>query len=568
MNAIALAPIGGSGHDWRRAHTFVWITVATLCVLAQSAWAASKGYSAQRFDVALRVERGGDARVTEMVTFDFGSEPFTHVWREIPASHTDGIEVLRATMDDVVVSPGDGPGHYTVSGRSRVRIEWHFAPLSASTHSFGLTYVARGVAMSTSGGDLVAWRPLPTEHAYRIAESRITVEWPSTPTDSHLSEFRRIDVGPTIVPSDTSLIAHAGGIQPNGWLTLSLQFPPGNIATVRPQWQQRMEYQAAMAPRWAMAAGGLLLLCVGLVLTLRQPAAPSTAPVMDSAAFGVPEQVPPGVAAALISNGGAAPHGAMATLLDLAERGVIEIRELPRHFGMRSYELAQVPGAHDLASHEAAVLVTAFADRSEPVTLSKVRGRLARGGRRLVSAIADELRARGLLDETRAAAARRLKVVGLSLLLGGATLVIPAAVLLNQYGQWPLLVPLALVVGGLVGIIAGATTVVLSEQGIASAARWRGYRQLLKNIATDRAPRQSTLSADRSLVYAVALGLAPQWSRYLKRHASAVPGWFAAIAHDPSDAAASFSYFVATGGADAGGSAGAGAAGGGGSGAG
>jgi hypothetical protein len=211
--------------------------------------------------------------------------------------------------------------------------------------------------------------------------------------------------------------------------------------------------------------------------------------------------------------------------------------------------------------------MTAFADRSDPVTLSKVRGRLARGGRRLVTAIADELRARGLLDETRAAAARRLKVVGLSLLLGGATLVIPAAVLLNQYGQWPLLVPLALVVGGLVGIIAGATTVVLSEQGIASAARWRGYRQLLKNIATDRAPGQS-LSADRSLAYAVALGLAPQWSRYLKRHASALPGWFAAIAHDPSEAAASFSYFVATGGADAGGSAGAGAAGGGGSGAG
>lgn len=100
-----------------------WWVVLALAVLATPMAAASKEYAADRFDVSIKVQPGGDLRVDETVVFDFTSGSFTHVWRDIPASRTDGIEIVHATMDGVVLPSGDGPGHVSVTGRNRVRIE-------------------------------------------------------------------------------------------------------------------------------------------------------------------------------------------------------------------------------------------------------------------------------------------------------------------------------------------------------------------------------------------------------------------------------------------------------------
>ena len=71
------------------------------------------------------------------------------------------------------------------------------------------------------------------------------------------------------------------------------------------------------------------------------------------------------------------------------------------------------------------------------------------------------------------------------------------------------------------------------------------------------------------LPFAVSLGLAQAWSKYLKHHREAVPAWFQAMSS--ADGNQAFAAFVATGGAGdghgAGGVADGGAAGGGSSGA-
>src|SRR6185437_11425900 len=106
-------------------------------------------------------------------------------------------------------------------------------------------------------------------------------------------------------------------------------------------------------------------------------------------------------------------------------------------------------------------------------------------------------------DEMRAHGSARLKGLGVTLLLVGAVLVIPAVAMIDQQGPWPLLVPLALVIGGFVAIIAGATMTVLSDQGAMAAAQWLGYRQHLKGIAKGRGAAQPSVLPPRSLVYAV-----------------------------------------------------------------
>ena len=78
-------------------------------------------------------------------------------------------------------------------------------------------------------------------------------------------------------------------------------------------------------------------------------------------------------------------------------------------------------------------------------------------------------------------------------------------------------------------------------------------------------------SPSRLLPFAVALGLAAAWSKFLKNHPVGVPPWFRALAVSGDDGG--FPAFIAAGGAGADGGAGGGAgaggaAGGGGSGAG
>jgi hypothetical protein len=41
-------------------------------------------------------------------------------------------------------------------------------------------------------------------------------------------------------------------------------------------------------------------------------------------------------------------------------------------------------------------------------------------------------------------------------------------------------------------------------------------------------------------VYAISVGLARQWSRYLKRHPDVAPPWFVAAGSDPGHAFAAF----------------------------
>ena len=84
---------------------------------------------------------------------------------------------------------------------------------------------------------------------------------------------------------------------------------------------------------------------------------------------------------------------------------------------------------------------------------------------------------------------------------------------------------------------------------------------------TAEAKDESPASIDsRWIVYGIAMGLAYQWARFLKRHPDAAPAWFIA---SPQDGGAAFATFIgshaASGGSHGGGG---GAAGGGGSGAG
>jgi hypothetical protein len=139
-------------------------------------------------------------------------------------------------------------------------------------------------------------------------------------------------------------------------------------------------------------------------------------------------------------------------------------------------------------------------------------------------------------------------------------------VMSDRFAGWGLLPAAALAALAILAFIFYGSLTPLSNEGLKRRDAWGAYQKHLRNVARDRA-QLARSSPSQLLPFAVALGLAGVWSKFIKHHPEDVPPWFRTISADGS----AFPAFVAAGGAEAsgGGAGGAGgAAGGGGSGAG
>jgi len=548
---------------------------AALVVLALLVWPSAAvaqragSYAASRFDIAINVVEGGDLEVSETITFEFQSGTFKRVWREIPAARTDGIQITQASMDGHPLAAGDGPGRVKVSGRNRVKIEWQFDPVGPSTHTFEVRYRAKGVVFRDGDRDVVRWRLFPSEHKYRIAASRTTIAAPAGPADRPALETRRVGSAAQ-EDADGEIAIIASDIASNGWIIAEVRYPAGRVIASVPSWQQRHDRASALAPRWTAGAAALFVAGIVLLAALRQGYPRPSVSIDQATTVEVPEPLPAALAAVLAARGGTVGYQSAATIFDLADRGVLVVRELPRSLGVRSYELSQVPGTHGLEEHEQEALTIAFAGGQESVSLSKARARLARSSRRFAAAVNRDLGARGYLDPARRAVRERLMSASVVLLIGSALGSVAMATLIPRFEGWPFLLPLALCAAGIIGIVMAASTTSLSDQGLIQAARWRGFKRYLKSAVEAKGDGQPFTFTPRWIVYGIAVGLAAQWARYLKVHPGEAPRWFQAATRDESAAFAAFvgSQSAASGGAGGSAGGGGGAAGGGSSGAG
>ncbi len=508
--------------------TLIASLVAFLMAAAPAA-AANKTYSAERFDSRIRILPSGSIEVVETVVFRFEGE-FTHVFRELPTRRTEGIDIVSAQMDGQTLPFGKGPGQVEVRRQSKVRVEWRFAPRTDSTHTFVLTYVVNGVVQRQNGRDVLDWVALPAEHDYRIDQSEVLLELPTAPVVRPAVHTRRV-AEMTLEPGSQRVQILASGISKNGWLSARLEFDEGAIIAAAPAWQQRQLAARALAPRWMIAAG--LVFAVGLLLmvALRQRYdSPQGTGSSGGTVETPPDTLRPAVAGAVASHGGVALQHAMATLFALADRGAVTITEEPRKWGQRHFTLHRRQTNQPLAPEEVAVLNLAFRHKGKEesaVSLTQARGRV--GGRLgdFKVAVKQELRALGMLDEERMLVRARYLGFSIGFVCLAALLIIPAIFLTGRYEGWPFLIAAAVAAVAVVGFIFYGTLTPLSNEGLRRSERWLGYQKHLKAVARERAHLMSTSPAGL-LPFAVALGLAGAWSKYLKKHPAGVPPWFRA----------------------------------------
>ena len=534
------------------------VVAIAACVLFAGAWArpaAAKSYFAERLDSTVRVLPGGSLDVTETLVLQFTDGTFREVFREVPDRRTDGVEIVRAEMDGEVMPFGRELGTVDVRRRDgRMRVTWRFRPVEQVTRSFTLHYRVNGVVRQEAGADLLAWHTTPTEHAYSIASSTVRFELPVEPQGAPRVTARRSGT-PRMTTSGTIVEITTRDIASNGWIDAELQFPARSVASTAPSWQQRTAAIGRNAPKWMAAAG--LILASGLILLIVWRLgyeAPPPVPAPPPPGFQPPPDASsPALSGVLAANGRAALEHAMAAVFSLAERGAIEIEEEPRGMlGTRNFEVTRRSGGGPLQPHEQQILETMFGSRSgatQKVTLTQARNRLTRRWRQVSKGFEGELAAAGLLDDARRALRRRYVVTAVVCFALGVMVFAPAIFLIPRFGPWPVLVPGAIMALGLISLIIGATVTILSNEGVRRARLWRDYRKHLRLVATGKQPATG-ISLGHALPYAVALGLASAWAKFIKTQPHLAPAWFRALPGSAADGAA-FVAFVAHGGAGA-----------------
>jgi uncharacterized protein (TIGR04222 family) len=282
---------------------------------------------------------------------------------------------------------------------------------------------------------------------------------------------------------------------------------------------------------------------------------PPREPRTSSLSTAPPDALPPPIAGTLLANGSPRLEHAMAALFVLADRGALRIDEHTRAFGLRDFTIVATPTGRSFAPYEERLLEIIFAgaaDGTRSVTLGKARNRLARHLGTFKAALESALMSAGLLDDDRRSVRKRFIAIAIVCLIAAGLLSIAFAFITERFGGWPMMIPLALALVGVAGLITYSAHTPLSNDGVRRANEWRGFRRYLRDIARDRQPSPDDAAVRQLLPFAVAFGIASVWSAYLKRHRAAAPAWFRSA--DPGHYnPAAFSAFVASGGSGAGG---------------
>jgi hypothetical protein len=533
--------------------SFVVVVGLMIAVLGCGRSAAAKSLTAERFESVVRVGPDGTLDVTETIVFRFDDGASREVTRDIPLRRTDGVEVVGASIDGRSVPFGSGIGAAELRKRSNgIRVIWRFAAEGAKKREFLLTYRVRGAVGQTESADLLVWRGTPSEHQYRIESATIRFELPVSPVRKPEVDSRR--TGTVYVGIDrTSVAVESSGMRSNGWIEASFAFPRRSLVAAAPEWQQRETLIARRAKIWTIFAAVLTLAGLIVLVAWRQgyerPPGELEPPRRTWVQPAPPDELAPALGGVLAANGRASLEHAMATLVALAERGEIDIREKLRgSFGQRTFAVSRRGRSTLLRHYEQAALDTIFAEHGhavDSVSLSHARSRLMWRFRAFASAMTTELLEAGLLDPSRKAIRDRYTHSGVWLLVAAGLVLIPAISISRHHGGWPLLISAALAVNAVAAFILAATTTPLSNDGLRRAVRWRDYRKHLTAVAQGKGP-SAGLPLPGALAFAVALGLAETWARFLKRAGHSIPAWFHPLPAD--DDRSAFPAFIATSG--------------------
>ncbi|HID88160.1 MAG TPA: DUF2207 domain-containing protein, partial [Anaerolineae bacterium] len=305
---------------WRKAT----LTAILLLVLlsAVPVDAQSKTFYWERLDVEIAIASDGTFVVQETQVIKFTSGTFTYGYRSIPADRLTAITGVEVWEDGIpcrveVERSGD-----------EYRIKWYMPePRSNSRHTYVVRYVVHGGLRYYDDGDQLWWKAVFPDRSFPVQASTVTVRLPEGATaEKAEAYFTKATV--TGVGTQTVVFTAQETIDPGQEFEVRVQFPHGVVAGSPAAWQRaedmRPVVNLVMGVVGAMlAVGGPLLFLALWYVRGRDPHVELPTDYLTEP----PSDAPPAVAGTLVDEK-ADMRDILATIVDLARRGYLEIEEV------------------------------------------------------------------------------------------------------------------------------------------------------------------------------------------------------------------------------------------------
>ena len=518
------------------------VAAAVLAVLAAPAMAQSAEVI-HSYWVDIRILDSGDLAITEQIDYDFGAESRHGILRTIPTRFPYDDEFDRVyPIEDVSVESATAPSDVEMSedgGITTIRVGDPDVEISGR-HTYTLSYRVEGALNGFPDHDELFWNAIGDEWQAPIERVRVTVTAPAAiqrVTCFQGYEGSTEPCGRAEEDGTGAVFAPGRTLFPFEGMTVVVAIPKGAVPEPEPRLEERWAVERAFSVNaGTLAAAAIVAGLFGAVLGRlwwregrdRRFVGSQIDQVMGSSTgesepvpigegdfeapveFAPPENVRPGQIGTLIDER-ANVIDVTATIIDLAGRGYLLIREIPKEglFGKLDWTLIRLEKEEsDLLVYERRLLDGLFRDGDE-VTVSALKTTFAERLHGVEESLyADAMRQkwfRARPDTVRTRWAGR----GVFLLVGGAALTF----VLARWTHWGL-VGLPVIVAGFALALMARQMPARTAKGTAMLRRIRGFRRVIATAEQHMARWAEEENVfTRYLPYAIVFGLTSKWAK-------------------------------------------------------
>lgn len=534
-----------------------WLSIIVLALIVllsfgSLAGAQSKTLYWQRYDVDITVLQNGDLRVVETQELVFTNGSFTYGQRAISLYRLDDIrDVTVGELDgtEYVVSEMDAPYTFrTFQDGGNLNVRYNFPASSDSRRTIVIGYTVSGALRyyPENGVDQLNWKAIPSGNPFPTQTSTITLHAPEPATFTNYGLYGAEGEASFAAGQRDATIVINDRIEAGTEVEVVAEWQHGIVAGQPSAWQQQLDaeaaaraeeeaFQAKWGPVFTLgfgAVGGLLAIGGPVLLYLWWYRKGRDHPVGLIADYlpEPPSDLPAGMVGTLIDEK-ADLQDILASILDLARRGFIEIQEKqePGFLGIGSntdFVYRKKKDSPDLLRPYEQILINKMFGKKREVELSDLKNKFYAELPALRKELYAAVVAEGYFKESPDATRTRYGCLGTAALVAAFGLMFVMVAALAQFSNAVFCVPLGAGVVAIGIIILARYMPQRTEQGSEAYARWKAFKRYLANLEKYTKVEDAAASFDRYLPYAVAFGLEDSFLKQFQSVEAPAPTWW------------------------------------------
>jgi hypothetical protein len=334
--------------------------------------ADSRQLAYENIDVQMTLNKDTSIDVLETQTVRLSGE-WNGLYRYYSLNGCDNIEIFGVAENGDAYSQGDisnKHGYILESQKGNINVKWRSRnvndpPYNNKLTTFQIRYRITGAVAQYRGRDVLYWKPLMQDRKWPVYNAAVTLTLPEA-IEPEMAEVVFYSQSPQakwqMADGNKQIVFSAETIDAKDKFEIKVSLPKGLLNTYH---SAANNYVYHIKP-WIfpLGAGGAIVLLVLIWLMVGRDPAPQEQHISKLDVL----NISPGLAGLLFDENFDV-QDITATIMDLARRGFIQIKEIRRggllKAGSYEFELLKLPDQNDMAPFEYLIIKKLFLNRLE-----------------------------------------------------------------------------------------------------------------------------------------------------------------------------------------------------------